>query len=198
MQNKQKTTLFSLTGQHWGKLVVSAASAVLSAALTLVPFYIIYLIALELLNPPIDQVLVWQMAGYIVAAVIGRFVLLYASGVASHIVAFNVLYDVRVKLARHMERLPLGFFNQCTTGGIKKVLSEDVEQIEPFIAHRLSTIADAGQILVLDKGRIVKRGRHEELIAANGLYSRMWAEQTRARGWKFGSKRKEETTGVDV
>lgn len=140
---KTKTTLFSLAGQHWGKLVVSAVLAVLSAALTLVPFYIIYLIALELLNPPIDQLLVWRLAGYFVAAVIGRFVLLYASSVTSHIAAFNVIYDLRVKLASHIGCLPLGFFSQRTTGGIKKVLSEDVEQIELFIAHHIPDLTAA-------------------------------------------------------
>jgi len=45
------------------------------------------------------------------------------------------------------------------------------------IAHRLSTIADAGQILVLDRGRIVERGTHAELLAAGGAYAQMWARQ---------------------
>ncbi|HSK96085.1 MAG TPA: ABC transporter ATP-binding protein [Euzebyales bacterium] len=42
------------------------------------------------------------------------------------------------------------------------------------IAHRLSTVAGADQILVVDGGRIRERGRHDELVAAGGLYARMW------------------------
>ena len=53
------------------------------------------------------------------------------------------------------------------------------------IAHRLSTIADADQILVMDKGRIIERGSHQELLAARGFYFHMWElqqqeEQSRA------------------
>jgi ABC-type multidrug transport system ATPase subunit len=43
-----------------------------------------------------------------------------------------------------------------------------------MIAHRLSTVAGADQILVMDQGRVVQRGTHETLRAADGLYARMW------------------------
>ncbi|MGU3502453.1 ABC transporter ATP-binding protein [Mycobacterium sp. C31M] len=45
------------------------------------------------------------------------------------------------------------------------------------IAHRLSTIAAADQILVMDRGRIVDRGTHGQLLGRRGLYARMWAAQ---------------------
>jgi len=48
------------------------------------------------------------------------------------------------------------------------------------VAHRLHTITEADQILVLDDGRVVERGRHADLLAVNGRYARMWAVQHRA------------------
>ncbi|KKB65189.1 metal ABC transporter permease [Robbsia andropogonis] len=46
------------------------------------------------------------------------------------------------------------------------------------IAHRLSTVVGAQQILVMDAGRVVERGTHADLLAANGLYAQMWRLQS--------------------
>ncbi|MGE0155302.1 MAG: ABC transporter ATP-binding protein/permease, partial [Reyranellaceae bacterium] len=48
------------------------------------------------------------------------------------------------------------------------------------IAHRLSTVVDAEEIIVLDRGRIVERGRHGELLAQGGIYAAMWRRQQEA------------------
>ena len=50
-----------------------------------------------------------------------------------------------------------------------------------IIAHRLSTVMNADEIIVLDAGHIVERGKHAALLAANGLYAQMWALQQQDR-----------------
>ena len=45
------------------------------------------------------------------------------------------------------------------------------------IAHRLSTVLAADQILVVKRGRIVERGRHDELLRLNGLYAKLYQQQ---------------------
>jgi len=57
-----------------------------------------------------------------------------------------------------------------------------------MIAHRLSTVVGADRIVVLDAGRVAEEGTHGQLVAAGGLYARMWADYQRAAQWKIQKK----------
>jgi len=53
------------------------------------------------------------------------------------------------------------------------------------VAHRLKTVRHADRIVVLDRGRIVEQGRHNELLSSNGLYARLWRRQHDAGEWQM-------------
>jgi ATP-binding cassette subfamily B protein len=57
-----------------------------------------------------------------------------------------------------------------------------------MIAHRLKTVRNADQILVVDGGRIVQRGTHEEFMRSGGLYADFVAMREKAIGWKLGGR----------
>jgi ATP-binding cassette, subfamily B, heavy metal transporter len=93
----------------------------------------------------------------------------------------------RVSIARTILKRPkLLLFDEATSAldtRTEKEIQESLRQISTgtttlVIAHRLSTVVEADQILVLDKGAIVERGRHGELLAQNGLYAQMWRRQS--------------------
>ena len=54
-----------------------------------------------------------------------------------------------------------------------------------MIAHRLKTVRRADQILVVDQGRIVQRGTHEQLISQLGIYADFVGGRRKAEGWKI-------------
>ena len=92
----------------------------------------------------------------------------------------------RVAIARTLLKNPsMLIFDEATSALDSKseqLIQAQLKQIAKsrtslVIAHRLSTIVDAAQILVMDKGRIIERGTHQELIAAAGAYAQMWERQ---------------------
>jgi ATP-binding cassette subfamily B protein len=95
----------------------------------------------------------------------------------------------RVAIARAILKNPsILIFDEATSAldsKSERAIQAELERIARgrtalVIAHRLSTVMDADQILVLDHGRIVERGTHGELLAAQGEYARMWALQREA------------------
>ena len=94
----------------------------------------------------------------------------------------------RVAIARAMlKNPPILVFDEATSSldsGTEKAIQAELARISVnrttlVIAHRLSTVVDADEILVLEGGRIVERGRHDALLAAAGCYAAMWRLQLR-------------------
>ncbi|MES2901705.1 MAG: ABC transporter ATP-binding protein/permease [Pseudomonadota bacterium] len=92
----------------------------------------------------------------------------------------------RVAIARTLLKNPaILIFDEATSAldsKAEQAIQAELKEIAKnrttlVIAHRLSTVADAQQILVLDHGRIVERGTHQVLLAADGLYAQMWERQ---------------------
>lgn len=74
---------------------------------------------------------------------------------------------------------PTSMLDSKTEFHVQQALqSHSSEATKIVIAHRLSTIVDADEIVVLDDGRIRERGSHRELLDKDGLYARMWRQQT--------------------
>jgi ATP-binding cassette subfamily B protein len=89
----------------------------------------------------------------------------------------------RIAIARaFLKNPPLMIFDEATSAldtRAERAIQGELDRIAQgrstlVIAHRLSTIVGADQIIVLDKGRIVERGRHDELLERAGLYAQLW------------------------
>jgi len=92
----------------------------------------------------------------------------------------------RVAIARTLLKNPnILIFDEATSAldsHSEKAINKELQAISQnkttlVIAHRLSTITDADIILVLDKGRIIERGTHKQLLSQNAYYAAMWALQ---------------------
>ena len=100
----------------------------------------------------------------------------------------------RISIARAMMKdAPIIILDEATANvdpENEKELMEAIAELTQektviMIAHRLKTVRRADQILVVDKGRIVQRGTHEELMMQDGIYRRFISGREKAVGWKL-------------
>lgn len=100
----------------------------------------------------------------------------------------------RISIARAiLSDAPIVFLDEATASLdpenevlIQKAIDELVKNKTVLvIAHRLQSVMNADDILVLDDGRIIEEGNHEELLLKNGRYAALWKEQQSAGNWKL-------------
>ncbi|MCR4599412.1 MAG: ABC transporter ATP-binding protein/permease, partial [Acetatifactor sp.] len=128
--------------------MAACALSVLSSAAKLVPYFTIYGIIVTLLASYVniggmDQNRIKVFALLTLGAALVYGVCAYGSSALAHTAAYDVIYELRIQLMDKLGRLPSGYFTNKTQGGIKKILSDDTEQVEIFIAHHLCDIVAA-------------------------------------------------------
>lgn len=143
-------------------------------------------------RPDADDAAVWAAAE---AAELGDFIRGLPEGMATRVGERGLKLSggerQRVGIARALMADPRVLILDEATSALDSRTEEAIQatlrrarqgRTTLVVAHRLSTIADADEIIVLKAGRVVERGNHEALIAANGEYAQLWRKQTRDQG----------------
>ncbi len=150
-KSKAKTgvaRMLELAGQKKHRLLAACALSVVAAAARIVPFFTIYALVRELLqcyaaSTQVDPGRLSEYAGWTLAAALVYGLCAFFSSSLAHTAAYDIIYALRLQLMEKLTRVPSGYFTQTTQGAIKKILSDDTEQLEVFIAHHICDIVAA-------------------------------------------------------
>ena len=141
MNHKQKGVLervFAVSPKGKGLLAASCIASVLGMVLSLVPYLSVYFICKYFLLGAAGEhggIVLWTaVAG---GAIIGNMVFTFLGSAGCHTVAFDALYRYRLYVMEHLGRISMGYFSTHTSGGIQKLMDENIEKMEGFIAHIL-------------------------------------------------------------
>lgn len=135
--------LFQMAGSSKNSLYLAIIFSILSGLCTFVPYVMVFQTVLFLFNGTGAMNVVMHYGIISAVSIVLRFIFQAISMSLTHIGAYNTLYVVRKKLCSHIAEINLGFFNDNSSGEIKKVLIEDVERIEKFLAHQIPDIVVA-------------------------------------------------------
>ncbi len=132
--------IFELAADHKWLLAVSGLLAALAAVASFVPYAAVYYIIRDVISvyPEFTKLNVKSVLGYGVIAIIGiaaDVIFFFSSSICAHLAAFGTQYRLKTVLTEHIARIPLGFHFNIGSGRFRKVLNQDIEQMENFIAH---------------------------------------------------------------
>lgn len=146
--------LLQLSGESKTPLYIGFALSTLGTIVQLTPFLAVYQVMAELLRHVATGKIVnsnfmirWAFYG-LVGLLIG-YLLSYIGGMMSHTFSYRAVCGVRIKVAEHIGKLPMGYMNNNAVGKIKQVLDVDVEQMEAFLAHQLPDLLSTIVMLIV-------------------------------------------------
>lgn len=143
----------SFFGPVRGSLAGIIALSVLGAASGVVPFIAVVELA-RTLSPalsggPIDAGRVWAIVAIAVVALFVSFGAAFGSGMVSHFADAELQLSLRQRIVRHLQRLPLGWFDRRTSGTVRKLVENDVVALHQLVAHAIHDVVTAITVPVI-------------------------------------------------
>lgn len=146
--------LLKLAKQKKVLIIVGCSLGAIATVIQFVPAILAYYAMLHVTGGLattgiIDGVYIGTLALTALGCFIGYGILFYVGSMCTHVAAFDILYSLRMKIAGKLSKLGMGYFITNSSGSIKQVMSDDVENIEKFIAHHTVDIVSAIAVLIV-------------------------------------------------
>ncbi|SMR83531.1 ATP-binding cassette, subfamily B [Aliiroseovarius halocynthiae] len=120
-----------------GRILVSIGLATLSVLLEVLPIWVIYKLILMITSGQATQSAFWLHVGLMAVTIPVGYLCFGLATRLSHVTAFNLLYGLRMRLARHLAKLPIGYFSNMRSGRAKQTMISEPEKLELLIAHAI-------------------------------------------------------------
>ena len=139
-----------------GRIWIIATLSVIGAASSVLPFIGMVELAQALwpglTGGEVDAGRAWGSVAVIVGALVVSFVSAGTSGIVSHLADNDLQLDLRTRIVRRLRELPLGWFDERSTGTVKKAVDNDVNAIHQLVAHAIQDMITAITVPVLTLG----------------------------------------------
>jgi len=146
--------LIELAGEKKLLILIGCILGAVATVLQFFPAILSYLSIIEVVEGLyttgiINAMYIRKLALISLGCFIAYGILFYFGSMCTHVAAFDILYSLRIRIAEKLSKLGMGYFLTNSTGSIKQVMNDDVENIEKFIAHHTVDIVSAISVLVL-------------------------------------------------
>lgn len=145
--DKQKVR--PLDEERESRSLLSNVVVILHLILGTLPILLVVWAVDKLINGTLPSIIVWGIGGIMILFAMLRGVFYGTSIWRAHRSAYNALTRLRLRIISHLQRLPLGFFQERKVGDLVNIINHDVEQIEIYLAHGLPEILSATLFPVL-------------------------------------------------
>ena len=138
-----------LDEERESRSLLSNVVVILHLILGTLPILLVVWAVDKLMNSTLSPIIVWGIGGIMILLAMLRGVFYGTSIWRAHQSAYNALTRLRLRIISHLQRLPLGFFQERKVGDLVNIINHDVEQIEIYLAHGLPEILSATLFPVL-------------------------------------------------